>query len=66
MILESETFLFIAGVVVHASNPSTQEGEARIVSSRPGWATKRNPVSKKRNTPGFGSDPSSGATFTIL
>ena len=36
-------------MVAHAFNPSTREAEAGgFLSSRPAWATQRNPVSKNK------------------
>ena len=38
------------GMVVHAFIPSTWEAEAGgFLSSRPAWATQRNPVLKNKN-----------------
>jgi hypothetical protein len=38
-------------MVAHAFNPSTWEVEAgEFLSSRPAWATQRNPVSKNEKT----------------
>ena len=45
-------------VVAYSFNPSTWEAEAgRFLSSRPAWATQRNPVSKKKKKKKINSEP---------